>query len=36
MILGLPELTVYSVGIALIIIFGLLILWGIVYPKGED
>lgn len=36
MILGLPELTVFTVGGAIVIVFVLLILWGIKFPKVDE
>lgn len=36
MILGLPELTVFTVGGTIVLVLVLLILWGIFYPKTED
>ncbi len=36
MILGLPELTIFTVGGTIILVLVLLILWGIIYPKVED
>jgi len=36
MILGLPEVTVFTVGIALAIVIVLLVLWGIFFPKVDE
>ena len=35
MILGLPDITVLTVGGAVVIVFVLLILWGLTFPKVE-
>ena len=34
MILGLPDITVLTVGGTIVIVFVLLILWGLIFPKG--
>ncbi len=36
MILGLPDITVLTVGGAVVIVFVLLILWGLTFPKVEE
>ena len=36
MILGLPELTVFSVGGSILLILVLLLIWGILFPKEEE
>ena len=36
MILGLPELTVFSVGGSILLILVLLLIWGILFPKVEE
>ena len=36
MILGLPEVTVFTVGGAVILVIVLLILWGVFFPKVEE
>ncbi len=36
MILGLPDITVFSVGGAIILCIILLLIWGITFPKEND
>ena len=36
MILGLPDITVLTVGGAVVIVYVLLILWGLTFPKVEE
>lgn len=36
MILGLPDITVLTVGGAVVIVFVLLILWGLTFPKVAE
>lgn len=36
MILGLPDITILTVGGAVVIVFVLLILWGLTFPKVEE
>lgn len=36
MILGLPDITVLTVGGAVVIVLVLLILWGLTFPKVEE
>ncbi len=36
MILGLPDITVLTVGGAVVIVFVLLILWALTFPKVEE
>ncbi|MDU9377083.1 hypothetical protein McpSp1_17290 [Methanocorpusculaceae archaeon Sp1] len=36
MILGLPDITVIAVGGTIVVVFILLIIWGLTFPKGEE
>jgi hypothetical protein len=36
MILGLPDITVFSVGGTIVLCFILLFIWGLTFPKEEE